>query len=146
MTGLTAASTRRSCAKQTRVRGVFTRWRRHTDGRQFTAVAKLVNLTKLASSGKYGWASPRGYNGPMQQARQFSLAHLCLQLLWAGIGFGLSRVFLRPLQSEDDLIVIVLACACHGAWLGGFFKEMRIGAFLGGTLGMLLAALLATLR
>ncbi len=64
------------------------------------------------------------------------MAYLSLQVLWAGIGFGLSRVLLGPLQSENDLIVIVLAFVCHGAWIGGFWKEMRLGGFLGGVAGV----------
>ena len=79
----------------------------------------------------------------MDQARQFSLAHLGLQILLAGLGFGASRVLLRPLQSEDELILVVLACVCHGAWIGGFWKQMRLGAMIGGAIGMPLAVLIA---
>ena len=72
----------------------------------------------------------------MIRTGQYSLAYLSLQVLWAGLGFGLSRVLLRPIQSEDDLILIVLAFACHGAWIGGFRKEMRLGGFLGAVAGV----------
>jgi hypothetical protein len=114
----------------------------HIESHADTSTSLLADRPTL---GRRSWfAAAIAYNVRVNPARQFSLAHLCLQILLAGLGFGLSRVLLRPLQSEDDLILVVLACACHGAWIGGFWKQMRLGAMIGGAIGMPLAVLAAT--
>ena len=73
----------------------------------------------------------------MNAARHYSLAYLFLIVLWFALALGLWRVAPKwhgwghPAIADVGNALLVVMLASAGAGLGGFFKNMRIGAVIG---------------